>query len=161
MEVSLRNLLAKDKSGLEGMLSRVKEFNAEDQALAMELVQITLDQPDQKDYYFFVAADAADQVVGFVCYGPTPLTQGTYDLYWIAVEPVHAGNGVGSLLLKTVEEIVCAGYGRLMVIETSSDPIYERTRGFYLKNGYILAETIKDFYRDGEDRVTYVKRLIP
>jgi ribosomal protein S18 acetylase RimI-like enzyme len=161
MEIILRDLLAKDKSALEEMLSRVKEFNAEDRALAIELIQIALDQPDQKDYSFFVAADAADQVVGFVCYGPTPLTEGTYDLYWIAVDPIHAGNGVGSHLLKIVEEAVFAGHGRLMVIETSSDPIYERTRGFYLKNGYVLAETIKDFYRDGEDRVTYVKRLTP
>jgi ribosomal protein S18 acetylase RimI-like enzyme len=161
MEIILRELSVKDKSGLEDMLSRVREFNAEDQALAMELVQIALEQPDQKDYYFFIAADTTNQIVGFVCYGPTPLTQGTYDLYWIAVEPSLAGNGVGGSLLKTVEDTVCAAHGRLMVIETSSDPIYERTRGFYLKNGYILAETIKDFYRDGEDRVTYIKRLIP
>ncbi len=159
MNVSLRNLSSSDRPALQRLLSRIKEFNQEDQALAMELIRIALDQAGQKDYDFIIAADAGDQAIGFVCYGPTPLTDGTYDLYWIAVDPDYAGNGTGSLLLKTAEAKVIGKHGRMMLIETSSDPVYENTRHFYLKNGYRLGETIKDFYRDGEDRVTYIKRL--
>jgi hypothetical protein len=51
--------------------------------------------------------------------------------------------------------------GRLLVIETSSDSRYILTRGFYLKHGYLLAETITDFFCEGQDRVTYIKRWKP
>ncbi len=159
MNVTLRSLSPADRPALRRLLSRIEEFSPDDQSLAMELVEIALDQPDQKEYDFFIAASGGDEVAGFVCYGPTPLTEGTFDLYWIAVDPDFAGNGIGSLLLKTTEDAVTGRQGRLMLIETSSNPAYENTRRFYLKNGYRLAETIQDFYRDGEDRVTYVKRL--
>jgi ribosomal protein S18 acetylase RimI-like enzyme len=159
MEVSLRGILPEDRLVLKQMLARVKEFNQEDQDLAMELVNITLDQSDQKDYCFNIATVEAGRLIGFICFGPTPLTDGTYDLYWIAVDPDFAGRGVGKLLLGSMEHTLSTAQGRMILIETSSDPAYERTRGFYLRNGYVLAETIQDFYRDGEDRVTYVKRL--
>jgi len=98
-------------------------------------------------------------VLGYLCYGPTPLTEGTYDLYWIAVDPDYAGQGIGTRLLKHFENEVRRKQGYLIVIETSSTPEYTDTREFYLRKGYLLAETIKDFYRRGEDRVTYTKYL--
>ena len=39
-----------------------------------------------------------DAVLGYYCIGPTPATEGTFDLYWIAVEPSLHGRGVGSAL---------------------------------------------------------------
>ena len=94
-----------------------------------------------------------------MCFGPTPLTQGTFDLYWIAVDPACCARGVGTRLLLAAEEVMRSQYGRLVLIETSSGGGYELTRQFYLKNGYTLAETIPDFYRPGEDRVTFTKYL--
>jgi GNAT superfamily N-acetyltransferase len=79
----------------------------------------------------------------------------------VAVDPEYAGQGIGTLLLKHFEDEVRRGKGRLIVIETSSTQEYSPTRQFYLKNGYTLAEAIKDFYRIGEDRVTYTKYLSP
>lgn len=159
MLANIRGLLAKDVPVLAGMLARIKEFHSDDQFLAMELVHIFFAQPEQKDYDFSIAVDEKDWAIGYACYGPTPLTDGTYDLYWIAVDPEYAGKGIGTRLLNSIEEKMVACNARLIVIETSSDQVYGLTRQFYLKNGYFLAETIKDFFRDGEDRVTYVKRV--
>ncbi len=106
-----------------------------------------------------MAEDEANTVVGYLCYGPTPLTVGTYDLYWVAVDPEFAGQGIGTLLLEHFENELRRVKGRLIVIETSSSQNYGATRQFYLKNGYHLAEAIKDFYQIGEDRVTYTKYL--
>jgi len=142
---------------LNQLLSKINVFDAEDRAIAIELLDIYLEDPAQEDYKFSVAFDNDSQMVGYICYGPTPLTEGTYDLYWIAVDPQHAGQGVGTLLMRQLESLVKANHGRLVVIETSSSQQYVLTRQFYLKNGYVLAETIKDFYRPGEDRVTFVK----
>lgn len=159
MSISLRGLTKSDRALVNGLLSRIDVFNSEDVTLAMELVDAFLEDPRQKDYFFSIAVDENDQPVGYACYGPTPLTDGTYDLYWIAVDSGYAGKGIGTLLLKRFEDQVMAENGRLIVIETSSSPEYALTRHFYLKSGYRLAETIQDFFRKGEDRVTYVKVL--
>ena len=159
MDMTIRQLQKSDRAQLAGLLSRVNDFDDRDRALAIELVDIYLDNPAQKDYRFFVASIDDAHVIGYICYGPTPLTEGTYDLYWIAVDPVYGGQGVGTKLMKQVENTLKELQGRLIVIETSSSQQYKSTRWFYLKNGYGVADTIKDFYRPGEDRVTFVKYL--
>jgi len=161
MKVELRNLKAQDQMPLERMLASILSFDPEDRALAMELINIALDQTDQKDYSFILAIDEDDQPVGYTCYGPTPLTDGTFDLYWIAVDPRCAGQGIGALLLKAVEEDIQSRGGRMLLIETSSSLAYEQTCRFYLKKGYELVETIRDFYRQGEDRLTFIKYFSP
>jgi ribosomal protein S18 acetylase RimI-like enzyme len=159
MKVTVRDFVKEDRPAIETILSRIEVFSDEDRALALELIDIALHDPEQKDYFFYTAADESNTVLGYLCYGPTPLTVGTYDLYWIAVDPDCAGQGIGTLLLKHFEDEAARKKGYLIVIETSSTPEYTATRQFYLKNGYRLAETIKDFYRRGEDRVTYTKYI--
>ncbi len=157
---SLRVMNKEDRSGLEKMLAGIPSFDLDDQSVALELVDIALNDPEQIDYLFILAVDDHDQPIGYACYGPTPLTDGTFDLYWIAVSADLSGKGIGTSLLRAVEDDIRIRNGRMLIIETSSSEGYEKTRQFYLKNGYPLAETIKDFYRPGEDRVTFIKRLV-
>lgn len=152
-----REMTKDDRGKIEELLTGVHVFCPEDVLLAMELVDAALNNPEQKDYDFILSEGEHGQLVGYACFGPTPLTDGTYDLYWIAVAPEYAGQGIGTRLLKSVEERVLAQNARMIVIETSSSEHYALTRRFYLKNGYWLAETIRNFYRKGEDRVTYIK----
>jgi ribosomal protein S18 acetylase RimI-like enzyme len=159
MAILIRKANREDRSALNQLLSKITVFDAEDRAIAIELLDIYLEDPAQEDYKFFVASDNDSQMIGYLCYGPTPLTEGTYDLYWIAVDPRYAGQGVGTQLMGQLESTLKAAHGRLVLIETSSSQPYELTRRFYMKNGYRVAETIKDFYRPGEDRVTFVKYL--
>lgn len=156
----LRDMHKEDRPGLEGMLAGISSFDTEDQAVALELVDIALNDANQNDYLFLLAVDDNDQPIGYACYGPTPLTEGTYDLYWIAVSSELSGKGIGTALLRAIEDDLRSRNGRMLIIETSSGEAYEKTRQFYLKNGYPLVETIKDFYRPGEDRVTFIKRLV-
>ena len=134
-------------------------FDRMDQEIAIELINTSLDHPEQKDYHFLIAVDDAGRLDGYACYGPTPLTEGTFDLYWIAVDPTCSNRGIGSLLLQAVEKSILAKQGRLLLVETSSQPKYTRTRHFYKKNGYSMEATIRDFYRPGEDKVIYAKRF--
>lgn len=131
---------------------------------ALELIEVYLNNADQKDYILACAVDALDQPRGYVCYGPTPLTAGTYDLYWIAVDPACHGRGVGSLLMEYVERQVSdttssAERARLLIIETSSLPRYESARRLYSRHHYREVARIPDFYADGDDRVIYAKRF--
>ncbi len=159
MHLVLRNLQAQDRQPIARLLGRIASFDEADQAVALELIDIALGQPGQKEYEFLIAAGEEGRPVGYACFGATPLTDRTYSLYWIAVEPDLAGQGIGTQLIRAVEQVLASRQARMLLIETSSAPDYELTRRFYLKNGYPVVETLKDFYREGEDRVTFGKRF--
>ena len=109
--------------------------------------------------YTFLVNHENEQVLGFACFGPHALTQGTYDLYWIAVDPDSQGMGIGQALLNQVERCVCDHEGRLLVIETSSNKDYRSARRFYQHNGYRRVTRIPDFYAPGDDLLIYYKPI--
>jgi ribosomal protein S18 acetylase RimI-like enzyme len=96
-------------------------------------------------------------LLGYAAFGPTPVTEGTWDLYWIAVAKEAHGKGVGSALLAAVEAKMAASKGRMLLIETSSRTDYEATRGFYAARGYAEQARIRDFYAVDDDRVMLTK----
>jgi ribosomal protein S18 acetylase RimI-like enzyme len=125
--------------------------------VAREQVDIYLQQPQQQDYDLVVVENRDGKVVGYMSYGATPLTEGAYDLYWMAVAPGEQGRGYGKELVRWLENKVMHAGGRLILIETSSQPKYEATRRFYLGLGYREVSRIPDFYKPGDDRVTYAR----
>jgi ribosomal protein S18 acetylase RimI-like enzyme len=117
--------------------------------------------PPSSDYQFLGAFDVDDTLVGYACYGPTPGTDGTFDLYWIAVHPAAQGAGEGTRLLAEVERQLRERGGRLLIAETSSRGAYEPTRRFYRARGYREVARVADYYAPADDRVIYAKRLRP
>ena len=103
--------------------------------------------------------EATPPVRGYVCVGPTPMTDGTFDLYWIAVDPDEQGRGLGRQLLAAAEGEVRARGGRLVLIETAGHDAYAPTIRFYERSGYTLVSRIADYYRVGEDKLVFEKRL--
>lgn len=117
------------------------------------------DAPASSDYFFLGAFTPEEELAGFACYGPTPGTDGTWDLYWIAVHPAAQGTGSGTILLNEVERRLQGLNARMLVVETSSRSDYRNTRGFYLRRGYVEAARARDFYAPADDRITFTKRL--
>ena len=109
--------------------------------------------------YTFLVHRSGDRVLGFSCYGPRDLTDGVFDLYWIAVDPNARRKGVGYELLRASEAAVGQIGGRILIAETSGTADYESTRKFYTSTGYAMEATIKDFYSPGDDLAIFVKRL--
>ncbi len=105
------------------------------------------------------ALDASGTVVGFAYLAPAAMTDRTWELWWLAVDPRHQGHGFGRALLELAEDHVRRESARLFLIETSDTPVYLPTRGFYLKAGYTQAALIADFYADGDGKVVYAKRI--
>ncbi len=126
--------------------------------VAEELIDSYLDDPSGSGYHVLVA-EADSTVEGYICYGPTPLTEGTWDIYWIAVSRQKQDQGIGSALMKCAEEDMLKAEGRLVIIETSSTPLYEKTRRFHLGEGYEVVCRIPDFYAPGDDKLIMQKRL--
>jgi ribosomal protein S18 acetylase RimI-like enzyme len=141
------------------MVLATEMFTSEEADVALELVDIYLNDNNQKDYLLYVVENENNIALGYVCFGPAPSTEGTYDLYWIVVSPEYQNQGIGKQLLKFTEEQIILKGGRLIIIETSSQNKYLPTRQFYLNTDYKVAAQIKDFYRNGDDRVIFVKYL--
>ena len=158
--MSIRPLQHGDVISLRGILEATKVFRAEEIDVAQELMEHALDQPGQEDYELFTDVDEQGRVLGYYCVGATPMTEGTYDLYWIATDPSLHGQGVGSRLLRHCEERLRSKGGRLIVVETSSQPSYEPTRSFYVRRGYREEARIRAYYKTGDDLVIYTKNLM-
>ena len=62
-------------------------------------------------------------------------------------------------MLRRVEEDLRAGGGRLLLVETSALPQYDRTRAFYVKCGYEEEARIRDYWAEGDDLVVFRKAL--
>jgi len=127
-------------------------------AVAEELIDSYLDGPSGSGYHVLVA-EADSTVEGYICFGPTPLTEATWDIYWMAVGREKQGYGIGSALLKSAENEITKEQGRLVIIETSSTPLYEKTRRFHVGEGYEVICRIPDFYAPGDDKLIMQKRL--
>lgn len=158
--MKIRPLAQEDREKIHSMLIGTQVFTPEEIDVAMELVDIVLCNKSQRDYQIHCIVDEQDQPVGYICYGPTPMTFGTFDLYWIAIDPDSQGKGVGSILLDFLEKTVIELKGRMILADTSSMPQYEKTKRFYLKNGFQEVSRVPDYYYPGNDRITYCKKLI-
>jgi ribosomal protein S18 acetylase RimI-like enzyme len=134
-------------------------FSAEEIDVVQELVQEHFGLGAERSGYHFVVACGERDLSGFACYGPRPMTEGTFDLYWIVVAPQDGKRGVGGALLERVVDEVQAVSGRLLVAETSGLPAYVPARAFYDRHHFARAATIPDFYAPGDDLVIFVKRL--
>lgn len=155
----IRKLLNTDRNKIEKILTDTNNFNSDEIKIAMELVDVFINDPAQKDYEIFVDEADNNDINGYVCIGPRPLTTGTYDLYWIAVNPNVQSKGIGSKLIEYIENYLKDISARLILIETSGKPSYEKERMFYLKNLYKELVEIKDFYNVGDSLVIYGKYL--
>ncbi len=147
----------RDKPAIVQLLQAVPEFTPDEVIVAEELIDCYLGDPSGSGYHVAVAEVAS--VLGYICYGPTPLTEGTWDIYWMAVAPEAQGHGMGRALLEFAEDRIRESRGRLILIETASKPEYEKTRRFHRSRGYELVSCIPDFYAPGDDRLTLQKRL--
>ena len=158
---SIRPARPQDLPGLRALISKDGLFAPDEVSTALELIVSALSDPERSgDYRVLVATpDGADIIVGYVCYGPTPMTEGTWDLYWIATDPDHRGQGVAGALCRDMEAEIRQKDGRLVRVETSHTDNYGDAHRFYERRGYPEVARIPDFYRPGDDLITMVKRL--
>jgi len=106
------------------------------------------------------ALEVGGRVVGFTYHAPAAMTNRAWYLYWIAVEKSDHARGLGSRLLRAVEEDVAAAGGRVLFIETSGLALYEPTRRFYLKHGYEQDAVVHDYYAAGDHMVIFRKCFV-
>jgi ribosomal protein S18 acetylase RimI-like enzyme len=155
MGVMVRPLAAADRAGIAQMLAGCGAFSPEEQAVALELVDAALTTDD----YPHLVAESGGEPAGYICIGPTPLTQSTWHLYWICVRSVLVWRGIGRQLHDAAVQFIRARAGTRLVVETSGRADYAGARAFYRRLGYAQAGEIPDYYRPGDSCLYYWKAL--
>ena len=155
-ERRVREIAPGDRDALSSLLHATPEFSDEERAVALELVDARLSRSDD---YEVLVVERDDVLEGYVCFGPTPMTEGAWDLYWIATAHHARRTGAGVALVTALEARLRSIGARLVRLETSSRPEYAATRRFYDKAGFIVAATLRDFYAPGDDLVIYLRVL--
>jgi len=151
----LRDLSRADRDPIEAITRSVGLFHTNEIPVALEVFDEAVGG-EPGNTYTVLGAELDGRLVGWICWGPTPCTQGTYDLYWMAVDPQLQGTGIGTALVQEMERRL-EGTARLIVVETAGRPEYAGTRKFYQAKGYNPVSVIPDFYAPGDDQVVFVK----
>ena len=152
---ALRHLTTADRDRIEAITRAVGVFRDDEVPVALEVFDAAVaGSPD----YTALGAVLEGRLAGWICWGPTPCTRGTFDLYWMAVDPAMQSAGIGTVLVREMEGRL-AGYARLIVVVTAGRPDYRPTCAFYEARGYRRAAVIPDCYAPGDDQVVYVKTL--
>ncbi len=150
---------AKDEAQIASLARKIENFLPEDNECIMQLWQDYLHGGEDPDRYHFLVFEEDGKILSLACYGHRPLTQGTYDFYWLATDPDSRGRGIGGKMTVQVEVEIRKLGGYILLIETSDSPAFQKTRSFYEANGYTRVGEIADFYAPGDGLVMYQKRL--
>ena len=155
----LRPVTPADTEALVALTASTGVFKPLELETLREVLADYHDHDRNEGHRAFAWEEEDGRIVGYVYHAPTPMTDRSWHLYWIAVDPSRQGRGLGGKLLAFVEGDIRERGGRLLVVETSSTPHYEPTHRFYLKHGYTLAATVPDLYADGDGMVVFTKRV--
>jgi GNAT superfamily N-acetyltransferase len=151
---SVRKTVPRDASAVLRLAAAEPLFSRDDREVVEELLFDYLEETEPGDYRYLTAIDDG-RVVGFACYGPTPLTHGTFDLYWICVSRRQRRKGTGLALLRGVIRGVRREGGRLVVLDTSARRDFGPTRAFYEAAGFQPSARVPGFYGRGDDLMMY------
>jgi ribosomal protein S18 acetylase RimI-like enzyme len=153
----IRKLAPPDREAVLGILRSDGTFSDDEVTCALELIDLAVSQPG-RDYLVQVCEDEG-RIIGYICYGPTPMTLGTWDLYWVATHAQARGRGVARRLVEAMEEELRGGGARVIRLETSQMEAYGAARGLYDRLGYLEVGRITDFYKPGDDLLIFAKHL--
>src|SRR3984893_8854785 len=155
MNRTIRPMVAADRSGVFRILENAGNFTPEEVATALELIDEWLEPGEHSgDLTYVLEAGDSDtaEVLGYVSFGPAPLTESTFDLYWIAVDKSKHRGGVGKRLLRFAEEEIVRRGGKMLLVETSSQETYGGTIQFYEKTGYEQGGKVNEYYKPGDGK---------
>lgn len=159
---TIRELEPGDRAALEAAIRSDETFRDDEVAVALELIDAALE--GSPDYWVRVAdlgetVDGAPRIAGYICYGPTPMTASTFDLYWIVVHQGARGRGIAKRLVREMERSLLERGATGVRVETSELEGYGSARALYESLGYPIAAALPDFYRVGDGLIIYYKRL--
>ncbi len=154
MNLNIRRAVPQDLPHFKQVIDSNELFPSE---LLDDMVQDFFTNPASTDSW--LCAELGGRPVAVAYCAPERMTEGTYNLYLIAVLAKMKGKGIGSLVMQYLENQLKSQGVRVLLVETSGLPEFEHTRHFYDKCQYEREAVIRDFYQEGEDKVVFWKKL--
>ncbi len=155
------NIDKEDRADIKSILESSGYFYDFEIDIALSILDESIDKGQIDSGYYCIKIVDGEKNVGFATYGPNPYTTHSWDIYWIAIHEKMRNRHLGAFLLKAVEESIIENRGKIIWIETAGRPLYEPTRQFYVKNGYELSATLKDYYGNSDDKLVFRKEVPP
>ncbi len=150
----IRNITEMDLPALKNVLDNCDLFPSE---YLDDMISDYFSKPETDHIWF--TYEQKNTVVAIAYCGPMELTNGTYNLYAIGIHNKYQHQGIGSQMLKYLEDKLKSEGHRILIVETSSSESQKPARNFYLKCGYTQEATLRDFWDDGDDKIVFWKRL--
>jgi len=97
-----------------------------------------------KGHEIFFAYKQNNELVGYVTMIPFFPGHKHCEVYWLAVKKKCQGQGIGTKLMKFIEEYAKKQGFRKVCLYTGQD--MKLTRRFYEKIGYVLVNEFKNYY---------------
>ena len=154
MDENIRIVTSADIDGLKKVLDSCELFPSE---YLDDMISDYLYNADSQDIWLAYMHD--NKLAAFCYCVPEKLTDGTYNLLAIGVSQDYQRKGIASELMKFIEQLLKRKDGRILIVETSSDVAQNSARKFYQKSGYSQEAVIRDFWKEGEDKVVFWKKL--
>jgi acetoin utilization deacetylase AcuC-like enzyme/GNAT superfamily N-acetyltransferase len=151
-------VMADDVGRVRSLVASTGFFNAAEVETASDLVTERLTKGIRSGYSFVLAERGAN-LVGFACYGPLHGTQGSFELFWIAIAPEEQKKGLGAQVYARAEAAMVKASAKHIYADTSSSDRYADTRGFYQRMGFREGARLPDFYAPGDGKIVFVKDL--
>jgi GNAT superfamily N-acetyltransferase len=159
MNITFRTIPEKrDINRVREIIESTKFFYDHEVEIAADLVAERLELGESTGYYF-VFAEVDGVTVAYSCFGPILMSDTSFDLYWIATHNDYRGKGIGKKLMDETESQARSMGCKILIAETSGLPHYEPTRVFYIKTDFELEAKLRDFYKMGDDKLFYTKRI--
>ncbi|WP_457742600.1 GNAT family N-acetyltransferase [Thermococcus sp.] len=109
---------------------------------------------------FIAVQERSHKVLGFITI--KAINEKALEILWMAVKREHRGKGIGTELLRFVEEWAKERGFEVLLVKTSGDlsyKPYDGTRRFYEWNGFVRIALIDPYPEWGEPALIYVKCL--
>ena len=152
-DTCIRPVTSQDLPALKVVIDANDLFSSD---MLDEMISDYLTNKDSNDYWF-TYDDGKPIAIGYCA--PERMTQGTWNLYLIAVHRDYQKSGRGASMLRHIEQRLAERGERILLVETSGLQSFEGTREFYRKCGYSQEARIREFYQAGEDKIVFRKLL--
>lgn len=154
MSQLIRKATPQDLPALKSILDSSGLFPSE---MLDDMISDFFTNDKSSDFWFTTVEDRTPVSIGYCA--PEQMTEGTFNLYAIAVDKEHQGKGIGSDMMRYIENRLRENNERILLVETSGTADFELTRKFYHKIGYKEQAVIPEYYAEGDDKVVFWKKL--
>ena len=137
------------------ILRESAQFDADGLAFVQETLEQHLKDPGPA---IWLTADDGEPVGVAYC-APEAVARGTWNLLMLWVRDDRRGRGFGKQLVARLEAELHRRCARLLIVETSGLPDFAEARMFYASSGFSHEATIKNFFAEGDDKLTFTKAL--